>query len=151
MFEDGLVGGRPDELVLPLVRALWRYALAPQIIAGVVFWTGYWLALKAVKLIDRYTDDPHWDAKAFYAAEQAAFRADFIERKRAYSRRTAGSARRGRVPRRSPPTTKEVRMSDAFTQLVVEKERTLFMFYGFRLAATGEVSGGYFKQAHSLN
>jgi hypothetical protein len=42
-------------------------------------------------------------------------------------------------------------MSDAFTQLVVEKERTQFVFYGYRMAETGEVAGHYFKQAYSLN
>ena len=42
-------------------------------------------------------------------------------------------------------------MSDAFAQLINEKERTLFVFYGFRMAETGEYAGSYFKQAYSLN
>lgn len=40
---------------------------------------------------------------------------------------------------------------NAFSQLQLEKERTLFMFYGYRMAATGGVGGGYFKLANSLN
>jgi hypothetical protein len=68
----------------------WSYALAPQIVAGVVFWTGYWLVLRAVKLIDWYTDDRHWDADAFYAEEQRAFIADYVERKRAYELAKSG-------------------------------------------------------------
>ena len=39
---------------------------------------------------------------------------------------------------------------DAFAQLVIEHERTLFMFYGFRMAS-GEQGGGYFKLANSLS
>lgn len=34
--------------------------------------------------------------------------------------------------------------------LQLESERTLFMFYGYRKAATGERGQGYFKLAHSL-
>lgn len=40
---------------------------------------------------------------------------------------------------------------DAFQQLVMEKERTQFVFYGFRMAETGEPAGNYFKLAYSLN
>jgi hypothetical protein len=38
---------------------------------------------------------------------------------------------------------------DAFDQLVLKSERTLFMFYGYRWAS-GEIGRGYFKLAHSL-
>jgi hypothetical protein len=39
---------------------------------------------------------------------------------------------------------------DAFDQLALEHERTLFMFYGFR-TADGRQGGPYFKLAHSLS
>lgn len=39
---------------------------------------------------------------------------------------------------------------DAFTQLALERRRTLFMFYGYR-NANGEQGGAYFKQAYSLS
>lgn len=39
---------------------------------------------------------------------------------------------------------------DAFHQLALERERTLFMFYGYRWAR-GDRGGGYFKHAHSLS
>ena len=39
---------------------------------------------------------------------------------------------------------------DPFTRLVMEKERTLFFFYGYRWA-NGEQGRGYFKLAYSLS
>jgi len=39
---------------------------------------------------------------------------------------------------------------DAFTQLALEHERTLFMFYGFT-NPDGTRGGAYFKLAHSLS
>jgi len=39
---------------------------------------------------------------------------------------------------------------DAFTQLALERKRTLFMFYGYR-GADGKQGGGYFKLANSLS
>jgi len=39
---------------------------------------------------------------------------------------------------------------DAFDQLVLEHERTLFMFYGYR-EADGRQGRGYFKLAQSLS
>lgn len=39
---------------------------------------------------------------------------------------------------------------DAFSQLVAERQRALFVFYGHR-AISGEPGGPYFKQAHSLS
>jgi hypothetical protein len=39
---------------------------------------------------------------------------------------------------------------DAFHQLVFEHKRTLFMFYGHRMA-NGNPGGGYFKLANSLS
>jgi hypothetical protein len=38
---------------------------------------------------------------------------------------------------------------DAFDQLVLKSERTLFMFYGYRWAS-GEIGRGYSRLAHSL-
>jgi hypothetical protein len=38
---------------------------------------------------------------------------------------------------------------DPFSQLVLERRRTLFMFYGFR-SVNGKREGAYFKHAHSL-
>ena len=38
----------------------------------------------------------------------------------------------------------------AFDRLHLERQRTLFMFYGFRWA-DGRQGGGYFKHAHSLS
>ncbi|MGC2374246.1 MAG: hypothetical protein WA484_10265 [Solirubrobacteraceae bacterium] len=40
---------------------------------------------------------------------------------------------------------------NAFDQLVLEKERTLFMFYGFRRSRDGSPGAGYFKLAYSLS
>jgi hypothetical protein len=42
-------------------------------------------------------------------------------------------------------------VTDAFSQLVFEKERTQFVFYGFRSAVDSKISGNYYKQAYSLN
>ncbi len=39
---------------------------------------------------------------------------------------------------------------DAFSQLQLEAERTLFMLYGYR-EASGELGRGYFKLANSLS
>lgn len=40
---------------------------------------------------------------------------------------------------------------DPLARLEIERERTLFMFYGFRWSANGEPGGVYFKLAHSLS
>ncbi len=39
---------------------------------------------------------------------------------------------------------------DAFAELVLDRERTLFMFYGYR-NRDGKQGRGYFKIAHSLS
>jgi hypothetical protein len=39
---------------------------------------------------------------------------------------------------------------DAFTRLELETQRTVYLFYGFIEAGTGQRGKGYFKQAHSL-
>jgi hypothetical protein len=39
---------------------------------------------------------------------------------------------------------------DAFHQLIRERERTMFVFYGFLWTEDGEVGGNYLKQAYSL-
>lgn len=41
-------------------------------------------------------------------------------------------------------------MPDAFSELVLAHERTLFMFYGYR-TANGAQGRGYFKLAYSLS
>ena len=40
---------------------------------------------------------------------------------------------------------------DGFQELQLQSTRTLFMFYGYRMARDGELGSGYFKHAHSLN
>lgn len=40
---------------------------------------------------------------------------------------------------------------DGFTELILQRERTLFILHGWRQAGNGEVGSNYVKQAYSLS